>query len=41
MYLFANESILDHEDVNSIDLELDDVFGDDLQLVMESITQVN
>ena len=41
MYLFANESILDHEDVNSIDLELDNVFGDDLQLVMESITQVN
>ena len=41
MYLFSNESILDHEDVNSTDLELDDVFGEDLQLVMESISQVN
>lgn len=39
MYLFANESILDHEDVNSIDLELDEIFGDDLQLAMESISE--
>lgn len=41
MYLFANESILDHEGVNSDDLELDEVFGDDLQLAIESISQVS
>lgn len=40
MYVFANEGILSNEDVNSLDLELDELFGDDLQMALESVSQV-
>ena len=40
MYVFANEGILNNEDVNSLDLELDELFGDDLQMALESVSQV-